>query len=207
MFTLGNKEAICNSNSKFTVTVPGTDMVNVKGFGTFEQTHIREWYAQRYVPSRVGELIITAPDAGDLGIVLGQVNVPVVVHIRVNTTRHSSEWAIDFIKRGRPFIFELMVNGGEDSVIIAGKLAAAFDEYEKKFVYADKGLPFEWADDGSGNITLTLKDPYLSFQKYVDFLPKGLTYGVKADTTTFIDSGENGTVAGNDVTVATAIPG
>jgi len=174
--------------------------MTVEGFGSFEESHIVEAFAQRFVDSRTGTLIITVPAPSDLGIDAGEVNVPVVAHIRVNTTRHSSEWAIDFIKRGRPFIFELLVNGTDSAADIADKLVTAMLEHENKFTYAS-GLPFTYAAN-SADVTLELKDPYLTFQSYVDFLPKGSTYGIKAATTNMIDSGITvSAVTGNDLTV------
>ena len=191
-----------NSTAKFpvTVTTPAIgsgSLLTIKGFGSFDDSHIKDAVAQRYIAPRNAGLAITAPDAAALGITAGEVNVPVVVHIRVNTTRHSSEWAIDFIKRGRPFIFELLINGGETATQVATKLDAAFTEYALKFNLADNGLPWTTVQ-ATDTLTLTLKDPYLSFQSLVEFLPKGLTYGVKAVTTryvalTTIGTGSSGT--------------
>lgn len=184
-FSLGNKEAIVNSSKKYPVTTDGTEL-HVEGYGTFLQANIITASAQRFKPGKVGGLTITAPTAAELGIEASDINVPITTHIRVNTTRHTSEWATDFIKRGRPFIFELIVNGtGLTSTIIATKLVEAFTEYEAKFNMSDSGLPFTWIQDGA-DVTLELKSPYLSFQKTVDFLPKGTTYGVKAVTTDYI---------------------
>ena len=210
MFTLGNKEAIINSPSKFPVTTTapaGTNsLLTIKGFGAFEDTHIVSAIAQRFIASRVAEITITAPDAAALGILAAEVNVPVVVHIRVNTTRHTSEWATDFIKRGRPFIFEILVDGGDTATTIMTKLVTLFTEYEARF-NSDKGLPYTWSQSGD-DVTLTLKDGYLSFQNFVDFLPRGLTYGIKAVTTkvialTTIGTGSTGADTTQDV-VSTA---
>jgi len=211
MFTLGNKEAICNSNAKFAATLDTvTEKLSIRGFGTFEPSQVTNFFAQRFIAGRNAALSINVPPANELGIDLNAVNVPVVVHIRVNTTRHSSEWAIDFIKRGRPFIFELMVNGSDDDDAIAMKLVKAMKEYELKFNYADNGLPFSYPDPdtfGGDIIDLLLKDPYLSFQKYVDFLPKGQTYGIKAVTTTLVDSGISVTAVNVNVLDVDAITG
>ncbi len=196
MFTLGNKEAIINSTSKFPVTVTaptGTNsLLTIKGFGAFEDTHIVSAIAQRFIAGRNAGLIITAPDAAALGITASEVNIPVIVHIRVNTTRHTSEWATDFIKRGRPFIFEILVDGGDTSTAIMTKLTTMFTEYEARFNYSDRGLPYTWVQVGT-DVTLTLKDPYLSFQNFVDFLPRGLVYGIKAVTTRLIATTTVGT--------------
>ena len=205
MFTLGNKEAIVNADAKYKVTLSTpagtTQLMTIEGFGSFEQSHIVEAFVQRFVGARTAALTITAPAPADLGITAGEVNVPVVAHIRVNTTRHSSEWATDFIKRGRPFIFELLINGSDTAADIATKLEVAMTEYELKFNFSDRGLPFTHSVT-STDVVLELKDPYLTFQSSVDFLPKGSTYGIKAVTTSLVDSGNTvSAVLGNDLTV------
>lgn len=185
-FTLGNKEAIINSPSKFPVTTTapaGTNsLLTIKGFGAFEDTHIVSAVAQRFIAGRNADIHITAPDAAALGITAAEVNIPVIVHIRVNTTRHTSEWATDFIKRGRPFIFEIIVDGGDTPTEIMTKLVALFTEYEKRFNHSNRGLPYTWVQ-ATDSVTLSLKDPYLSFHNHVEFLPRGSAYGVKAVTT------------------------
>jgi len=203
MFSLGNKEAIVNSTAKYKAAVSGTTL-SIEGYGKFDTTQILSVTGQRFIAGRNAALEITAPSIADLGIVAGDVNIPVVAHIRVNTVRHSSEWAIDFIKRGRPFIFELLISGTDTSATIAAKLVSAFAEYEAKFNYSDRGLPYTWAI-ASDVVTLTLKDPYLSFQEYVDFLPKGQTYGVKADSTKTVDTGITLTAAASGITTGVAV--
>ena len=186
MFTLGNKEAVINTSSQFPVTVTaptGTNsLLTIKGFGAFEDTHILSAVAQRFIPGRNAGLIISAPDAAALGVSAAEVNVPVKIHIRVNTSRHTSEWATDFIKRGRPFIFEIVINGGDTSTSIMTNLVNMFTEYEAKFNHSMDGLPFTWTQTGA-DVVLMLKSPYLTFQNVVDFLPKGKMYGTKAETT------------------------
>ena len=125
---------------------------------------------------------IVPPSAGDLGLVAGDVNIPVVFHIRVSTSRYSSEWATDFIKRGRPFVFEVLINGSDTAAQVATKMVETFAQYEAVFNLADNGLPFTYVDS-TGSVDLVLKDPYLQFQKDVEFILRGLTYGVKATTT------------------------
>jgi hypothetical protein len=185
MFTLGKKELILNDASQFPVTITAptgtTSLLNIKGFGAFEESHIVSATAQRFIAGRNASLVITAPDAAALGILAGEINVPVVVHIRVNTSRYTSEWATDFIKRGRPFIFEILVNGGETASTIMGKLMTMFATYEERFRMSQRGLPFSYSATGA-TATLILKDPYLSFQNNVEFLPRGEVYGVKAVT-------------------------
>lgn len=185
--SLGYKEAILNNSTKYAYSLVG-DVMTLKGLGSFKQGNVLEAFGQRYIAPRYGKMTITAPQAADLGIEAGTVNNSVKTHIRVNTTRHSSEWATDFIKRGRPFVFELLVNGGATAASIAAKLAEAFTQYETKFHLSD-GLPFTWVDNGDGTLTLTLKDPYLSFGMDVEWLLAGSSYGVKPGTTSFVDSG------------------
>ena len=199
MFTLGNKEIIINSSSKFKTeikTINGTEELAIQGFGSFKDSQVLSVTGQRFIAGRDGGLNITSPFAVDLGVEAPAINVPVVVHIRVNTTRHSSEWAVDFIKRGRPFIFELLIDGGESNVAIAIKLMDAFKEYEAQFNWSDRGLPFTYVRVNE-IITLVLKDPYLSFQESVVFLPRGDIYGVKVETTTLTDTGA--TYTGNAI--------
>lgn len=187
MFTLGNKEIVINSPDKFKTeinTVDGTDELSIQGFGSFEENQVLDVVGQRFIAPRVGGLEITVPFADAIGIEAGEKLSPVVVHIRVNTSRHSSEWAIDFIKRGRPFIFEVLVDGGDSDAVIAAKLVQVFEDYEAVFNIAD-GLPFTWDIDAEV-ITLTLKDSYLSIQDRVVFLPHGKTYGLQATTTPLI---------------------
>lgn len=181
-FTLGNKEAIVNSSKMFKQTVAGTpEILSIKGFANISEDQVLTAKGQRFIAETFGTMELTAPAAADLGIATGAVNVPVVAHIRVNTIRHASEWATDFIKRGRPFIFEILVNGDESAIAIATKLQNAFVEYQLKFNLAASGLPFTWTRTAA-KLTLTLKSGSLSFQKYVDFTANNATYGVKAVT-------------------------
>ena len=122
MFTLGNKEAIVNATSKFPITTSGTQMI-IEGFGTFEQGQLVSALGQRYVGEKYGALAITCPAATDIGVT--GLREPVVAHIRVNTARHSSEWATDFIKRGRPYVFELNLDVADSATDVATKLATA----------------------------------------------------------------------------------
>ncbi len=109
----------------------------------------------------------------------------------MNTSRYSSEWATDFIKRGRPFVFEISVDGGDANTVIATKLAAAFAEYEKKFFTTDNSdgsLPFNYTvgttvgtDDHI--ITMTLKAGELAFQETTTFVRKNDTFGLDVPLT------------------------
>jgi hypothetical protein len=185
MFTLGNKEAIVNAPSKYPITVDGTRMV-IEGFGVFEQGQILSALGQRYVAEQLGSLVITCPSASDIGLAGTDKRVPVVVHIRINTSRGASEWAIDFIKRGRPLIIELNLDGSDSSTDVANKLASALNEYALKFDVAE--LPFTVVNDGSGALTLTTKYGHLSFQETVTFLRQNDTYGLVADTSRYVGS-------------------
>jgi len=185
MFTLGNKEAIVNATNKFPITVDGTKMI-IEGFGTFEQGQIVSALGQRYKGQNLGSLVIVCPAASDIGLAGTDVRVPVVAHIRVTTTRHSSEWATDFIKRGRPFVFELNVDGSDSATDVANKLAAAMAEYELKYEISE--LPFTVANDGAGELTLTLRAGELNFNETVTFLRKTDTFGLNATTSRFIPS-------------------
>lgn len=206
MPTLGNKEIIINSSSKFKTeinTIDGTDQLTIQGFGSFEENQILSITGQRFISPRNGKLQIVPPYADDLGISSSDRNIPVTVHIRVNTDRHSSEWAIDFIKRGRPFIFELLLDGGDSATVVATKLEEAFTAYEDTFNMSNNGLPFSWART-TDTLVLTLKEPFLSIQSSVDFLPRGLTYGIKATTTTLFAITTFGTNSISDTTITVA---
>lgn len=198
MFSLGKKEAIINSESKYAPTV-SSSLLTIKGFGAFEGNYLASATAQRFKASRNEVLSFTAPDAAALGVVTGEINVPVIVHIRVNTSRYNSEWATDFIRRGRPFIFEILVNAGETAEQVMNKLVAMFTSYTERFNLSARGLPFSWAQSTS-SVTLTLKDYYLSFQNNVEFLPRGLTYGVRAVSAQYVSNGTVG-IAGPSTTV------
>lgn len=201
-YKLGNKEAILNNSSKFSYSLVG-DVMTLKGLGSFKQANLLTAFGQRYIAPTNGGLIITAPTAAQLGIAASAVNTPVKAHIRINTTRHTSEWATDFIKRGRPFIFELLVSDGFTSAQVGDLLADAFDQYEAKFNYSE--LPFTWTNDGAGKITIKLKDPYLSIQKTVEFLPDKAVYGVKATTTSYLPYPTAVTVTGVNNLAATTL--
>jgi hypothetical protein len=167
----------------------------VEGFGTFEQSQIVSALGQRFKAEELGSLVITAPSASDIGLAGTDKRVPVVAHVRVNTSRHSSEWATDFIKRGRPFVFELNLDGSDSSTDVADKLETAFNEWSLKFNVSE--LPFVVANDGAGTLTLVLKAGELSFQQTVTFLRKNDTYGLTADTSKYVQSVQNDGVTPN----------
>lgn len=168
--------------------------MSINGFGTFAQGQLVSALGQRYKTEQLGSLVITCPSASDIGLAGTDKRVPVVAHIRVNTSRHSSEWATDFIKRGRPFIFELNLDGGDSAAVVANKLEAAFNEYDLKFNNAY--LPWITSNDASGTLTLVLRAGELSFQKSVTFLRNTDSYGLLATTSKYIASVQNdGTTA------------
>ncbi len=188
MFTLGNKEAIVNAPAKFPITVSGTSL-NIEGYGTIEQGQLVSASGQRFITQKLGQMVLTCPSASDIGLAGTDKRVAVVTHIRVNTSRHSSEWATDFIKRGRPFVFELNLNGSDSSTDVANKLADMFTEYGLKFTNSD--LPFTVVNPGNGNLSLSLRSGELSFGQQVVFLRKNDTYGLTAETTLYLGSVQN----------------
>jgi hypothetical protein len=98
------------------------------------------------------------------------------------SSRDASEWANDFIKRGRPFIIELTLTYGETADQVADKIIAAFEKYESSFNLS-AGLPFTYAkvvEAGGSLISLTGKYDDLSFTTNVEFTRRFETFGVKA---------------------------
>lgn len=170
MFNLGNKEAILNSNAKFTASVSGNKL-NLKGFGTFDSANLVSAVCQRYKTSRLNTLSFDAPAGSALNLVSGQTNVPVTFSIKIKSTRLSSEWANNFIVNSKPIVFEILVNYADTSAQVAVKMTDAFAQWAAKFTYADNGLPFTYAADASitGYLTLTLKEYFLYFQKSIVF--------------------------------------
>ena len=211
MFTLGNKEAIVNSSAKYPVSIVGTKM-SIQGYGNFEQSQVVSAEAQRFEPSRLEEMELTAPSSAELGIDPAAVNVPVTFGIRVSTFRDQSEWATDFIKNGRPIVFEILVSGGLNSLQVAEIMVAAFAEWQAKFNYSNNGLPFGWAITPLAVIRLVLKDHTLMFQEYVEFQVNREIYTIQPVTTKFIDTGATGAAAAGapgefDITLSAAVPG
>lgn len=211
MFTLGNKEAIVNSVNNFKITNAGvtTWAANVAtmaiyGFGTFHKDQIVSAVGKRYEAGVPGALRIETPSAAELGLIAGEVNIPVVVHIRMNSSRDASEWANDFIKRGRPIIFEINVSYGDTEATVKTTLLAAFAAYEKAFTMAP-GLPFTYSDStvDDASVTLIAKADDLSFSLDVEFLRRRETWGIKAKTDKFVNKGVTGATA---LANATTIP-
>lgn len=163
--------------------------MTINGFGTFDQAQIQSAIGQRYIAEKLGSLVLTCPAASDIGLSATDKRTAVVAHIRITTTRHSSEWATDFIKRGRPYIFEISLDGTDSATDVANKLESAFSEYILKYHVAE--LPFTVSNSGSGELTLKLRSGELNFMELVTFLRKDDTYGLPATTSKFITSVQN----------------
>ncbi len=195
MFTLGNKEAIVNTVAHYPVTSDtGTDMLTIKGFGTFQDSQLVSATCQRFKASRVEAMAFTAPTAAELGITT--LNVPVTFSIRIQTFRDQSEWSADYILNGRPIVFEILISSTDSTAtLVANKIEAAFIAWEDKFNYSDQGLPFT-VDNTTGVITMTMKDYTLFFQNRVEFKVDREVTPIVVATTKIFDSGNTGTVGG-----------
>lgn len=192
MFTLGNKEAIVNSTSFFPFTeIDGTafavanDAITIKGFGSFKKANIVSASGQRYVAGEKAVLRMEMPSATTIGLSAGEIGVGVVFHVRVLTSRSSSEWATDFIRRGRPMIFELVLDATDTAAQVAAKVDAAFTNYNLKFGNAK--LPFTAATttvDGKTIVTLTSLYDDLSFSTTSpEFIQRHEIFGYKVTAT------------------------
>ena len=160
--------------------------MNIQGFGTFDQTKIVSAKAARYQPSEFAQLTFTSPSAAALGIAASAIGVSVVVHLRINSLRQASETAIDFIKRGRPLILEIMVDGGDSAAAVATKVAQELAELPLKFPNWE--IPFTFVLVGT-DITLTATKDYFQFLQNVTFLKRGDIFAVNSVTTDLFDSG------------------
>jgi hypothetical protein len=207
MFTLGNKEAIVNSTTAFPFvpTAAGSDILNIKGFGTFSKLKLVSAIARRASDAQYEKLSFTCPTSLALGIGATDVGIAVIVHIRVNSLRQASESAIDFIKRGRPMILEVKINGGSADTVVATAVKAAFDEYALKF--ANITLPITAAISGA-DIILTATQGYFSINDNVAFLKRGDIFALNATSTKNFDSGlevkQDGTGGGEGGAIPTA---
>jgi hypothetical protein len=191
MFSTGNKEVIVNRDGQYNVvTAPAAlgDVVKIHNFGEFDFQGIVNAGGPvdgfLFKPESLGSGDLTCPSAAAIGLAATDVRVPVTFLIRINTSRYSSEWATDFIKRGRPLVVELNLDGGDTAGVVADKLLAAFEAYENAFGVSDNSngsLPFNFVQaggPGTALLTLTLKSGDLSFQESVTFLKKWDTYGL-----------------------------
>ncbi len=212
MFTLGNKEAIVNSTSYYPFTkVDGTafavanDAINIKGFGTFKKGQIVSANGQRFVAGEKAVLRMEMPSATTIGLSTGELGVGVVFHVRVLTSRSASEWATDFIRRGRPMIFELVLDATDTAATVAGKVTTAFTNYNLKFGNAK--LPFTTATttvDGKTIVTLTSLYNDLSFSTTSpEFIQRHEIFGYKVTSTSLEVLSVTGTVT---LTTDTLIP-
>lgn len=199
MFTLGNKEAIVNSTTAFPF-IPATanvDLLNIKGFGTFSKAKIASALARRASDAQLEKLTFTCPTTTALGIATTDVGVPVIVHIRVSSSRTESEFAIDFLKRGRPMILEVKLNGNSSAATVATAVKAAFDEYALKFPAGT--LPIT-AAISTADIILTATQGWYSINSDVTFLKRGDVFGYNAVTTQKYDT----TLTVDDLAIAPA---
>ena len=167
MFSLGNKEAICNSSAKYPVTITGTTM-QIKGFGSFLASQVLSATAQRFQAAKVETMSFTAPSASDLGITT--VGVPVAFNLKIRSTRSTSEWSNDYIINSRPLICEIIVSVGDTSTTVGAALATAFAGWEGQFNFSDQGLPFTYSAS-SGVVTMAMKSAnyFLFFQSTIVF--------------------------------------
>jgi hypothetical protein len=185
MFTLGNKEAIVNSPAQypFSPALANTALLNIKGFGTFDQTKILSAKAARFQAGELAQLTFTSPSAAALGIAASAIGVSVVVHLRVNSLRQSSEDAIDFIKRGRPLILEIMVDGGDSAAAVALKVQAQL--LELPFKFTNWVVPFTSSINGA-DITLVAGQDYFQFTQAITFLKRGDIFATNAVSTNLV---------------------
>lgn len=203
MFTLGNKEAIVNGLDKYAVkayqadgtevttynmflpdgTTPSglvIDHINIDGFGSFRASQILSNSITIGTAAVLGSAKLTCPSATQIGLASGDINIPVTVLIRINTSRYSSEFATDFIRRGRPLVINIMLSGSDAAADVATKIDAAFSAYESAFATAEfknGSLPFNWTRTSSV-LGLELKEASLSFDPSVTFLKKWDTFGL-----------------------------
>lgn len=196
MFTLGNKEAIVNSTTAFPFvpTTANVDILNIKGFGTFSQAKLVSAIGRRASDAQMEKLTFTCPTTAALGIASTDVGVPVIVHIRVNSSRSESEFGIDFLKRGRPMILEVKLDGNSAATTVAIAVKAAFDEYAFKF--AAGTLPIT-AAISSTDIILTATAGHYSISPNVTFLKRGDVFGKDAVVTQNYDT----TLTVNDLSI------
>jgi hypothetical protein len=176
MFTLGNKEAIVNSPLQFPFTPAAATTsanLNIKGFGTFIPSKITGASGRRYSAEQLEKMMITCPTPAALGIAATDMQIPVTVSIRINSVRQASETAIDFIKRGRPLILEIKVDGatgGGTSTTVATALKNAIDEL--KFKYPSSTIPLT-VSVSTLYVTIEATEGIYSFGDTVTFIKRG----------------------------------
>ncbi len=183
MFTLGNKEAIANSPSQYPFTPAAATTsanLNIKGFATLVPAKITGASGRRYSAEQLEKISITCPTAANLGIATADTKVPVIVSLRINSSRAASETAIDFIKQGRPLILELKIDGGAANTAVATALKTALDEL--KYKYPGAGFPFT-TGISSAAVILTATESIFSFGDTVTFIIRGEVLPYTATTT------------------------
>lgn len=189
-----------NTPVHFPVTFnSGDDTMYIKGFGNFHQDQILNAECQRFKAARLEKMAVTAPTAAELGVT--GTNVPVTFSIVVKTTRDQSEFAIDFIVKGRPIVFEIYVSTGETSSQVGATMQSAITEWAKKFTYAT--LPFS-STHTSGVLTLTAGNFSYFFRNRVEFKVNRVITPIVAVTTKFFDTTLNTGTGATSTTVPMA---
>lgn len=193
-FTLGNKEAIVNPGvytvkTKASLTAvadanftAASDILVIQKFGTFSKAAIESNTAARAVNQVLSTTSFTAPTAAQLGILATDVNKLVKIHIRFTTSRYASEWATDFIRRGRPYVVQIRVNGGETADAISVKVENAILESIANFKNAVVPISVN-PSHVSGTVKLISTSGDISFTDEVEFLLSGQAYGWKSAVT------------------------
>jgi hypothetical protein len=171
MLTLGNKEAVINTTAQCVLTpaaaTPGA-VLNIKGFGTFDPTKLLGYQARRYSAAQLEKIQITIPTATELGIATTAVNVPVVFRLKMYTLRHASETAIDFIKKGRPLVLEILVQGNTDGTAINTLLQTAITEYQAKFANVVFPFTVDSVLTTAATLVLTATEGFYTFGEDVE---------------------------------------
>jgi len=195
------------TESDGTAFAVANDAINIKGFGTFKKSQIVSANGQRFVAGEKAVLRIEMPSATTIGLSTGEVGVGVVFHVRVLTSRSASEWATDFIRRGRPMIFELVLDATDTAAQVAAKVTSAFTNYDLKFGNAK--LPFTAATttvDGKTVVTLTSLYDDLSFSTTSpEFVQRHEIFGYKPSATSLAVLAVTGATAlSTDTTITVA---
>ena len=183
------KEAIVNSPAQCVLTPAAATTsanLNIKGFGTFYPAKITTASGRRYSAEQLEKMAITCPTAAALGIVATDVAIPVIANIRMYTSRHASETAIDFIKRGRPLVIEFKVNGGDNEDAVALAFGTALSEL--KFKFPNLTIPFT-STYALHVVTLTASEGIYSFGDTVTMLIRGQVMPYTCVTTKNFDTG------------------
>lgn len=177
------KEAIVNSPAQFPFTPAAATTsanLNIKGFGTFMPAKITAASGRRYSAEQLEKIAITCPATSALGLATTDVGIPVTMNIRMFSSRHASETAIDFIKKGRPLVIEFKLNGNTSAANVAIVVKAAIDEL--KFKYPNLTIPFT-AAISTADIVLTASAGEYSFGYNVTFIKRGDVLPYTAVTT------------------------